>query len=119
VYVSITRTRGTPDQPVELATIAGEEMLPWLSEIEGFDGLLMLSDEAAAITLALSFWESREVAERHAAARAKFREGVTAAVNVTIEDTTGYEVTFAHLGPRLVELHRQASTGEGGRPEGG
>ena len=94
MYVSITRTRGTPDQPVELATIAGEEMLPWLSEIEGFDGLLMLSDEAAATTLAVSFWESRE-----------------AAVNVTIEGTTGYEITFAHLGPRLAELHRQATEG--------
>jgi hypothetical protein len=111
VYVSITRTKGTPDQPVDLATIAGEEMLPWLSEIEAFDGLLMLSDEAAATTLAVTFWESREVAERRAAARAKLREGVTAAVNVTIEDTTGYEITFAHLGPRLVELYRQATEG--------
>jgi hypothetical protein len=111
VYVSITRTKGTPDQPVELATIAGEEMLPWLREIEGFDGLLMLSDEETATTLAVTFWESREVAERHAAARAKFREGVTAAVNVTIEGTTGYEITFAHLGPRLVELERKATEG--------
>ena len=119
MYVSITRTKGTPDQPVELATIAGEEMLPWLSEIEGFDGLLMLSDEAAATTLAVSFWESREVAERHRAARAEFRESVTAAVNVTIEETAGYEVTFAHIGPRLVELHRQARADEGGRGEGG
>ena len=71
----------------------------------------MLSDEEAATTLAVTFWESREVAVRHAAARAKFREGVTAAVNVTIEGTTGYEITFAHLGPRLAELHRQATEG--------
>jgi hypothetical protein len=107
VYVSVTRTKGSPDQPLELATIAGEEMLPWLSQIDGFDGLVMLSDEATATTLAVTFWESREVAERHQVARREFRDSVTAAVNVTVEETVGYEVTFAHLGPRLVELHRE------------
>jgi hypothetical protein len=38
VYVSLTKTKGSPDQAVEIATIAGEEMLPWLRQIEGFDG---------------------------------------------------------------------------------
>ena len=34
-------------------------MLPWLREIEGFDGLLMLTDEEAATTLAIAFWADR------------------------------------------------------------
>jgi len=38
VHVSVTRTKGSPDQSPDLATIAGEEMLPWLSQIEGFEG---------------------------------------------------------------------------------
>ena len=123
MYVSVTRTKASPDQPLELATIAGEEMLPWLRQIDGFDGLLMLSDEESATTLAITFWESREVAERHSAARREFRDSVTAAVNVKVEETSGYEVTFAHLGPRLLQLDReraghdharQASRKEGG-----
>jgi len=101
VYVSITRTKGSLDQGPELATVAGEEMLPWLREIDGFEGLLMLSDDTTATTLAVSFWRDREVAERHEAARREFRARVTAAVNVEIEATDGYEVTFAQLGPRL------------------
>ena len=48
MHVSVTRTKGSPDQSPDLATIAGEEMLPWLSQIEGFEGLLMLSDDANA-----------------------------------------------------------------------
>jgi hypothetical protein len=118
VYVSVTRTKGTPDQPLEIATIAGEEMLPWLREIDGFDGLLMITDEEAATTLAIVFWADRAVAEQHRAARMEFRDSVTAAVNVSVEETSGYEVAFVHLGPRLVELHRQASASEGGRREG-
>ena len=104
MYVAVTRTKGPPGQPLEVATIAGEEMLPWLRDIEGFDGLLMLSNEDDATTLVLTFWADREVAERHRAARTRLREGVTAAAQVTIEEATGYEVTFAHVGPRLAAL---------------
>ena len=98
MHVSVTRTHDPLDQPTELATIAGEEMLPWLNEIDGFEGLLMLSDQATGTTLVVTFWESEEVAERHAEARRQFRESITSAVNVEVVDTTGYELAFAHLG---------------------
>ena len=98
MHVSITRTHDPQAQPVGLATIAGEEMLPWLREIEGFEGLLMLSDAETGTTLVLTFWESEEVAEKHGEARRRFREGITAAVNVQLVETTGYDLTFAHLG---------------------
>jgi hypothetical protein len=97
VHVSVTKTKASPDQPIEVATIAGEEMLPWLSQIQGFEGLLMLSNEAEGTTLVLTFWESAKVAELHRAARMQFRDRVTATVDVEVQDTVDYEVTFAHL----------------------
>jgi heme-degrading monooxygenase HmoA len=106
VYVAVTRTKGPPGQPLEVATITGQEMLPWLSEIEGFEGLLMLSNEAEATTLVLTFWADREVAERHRAARMRFRDRVTAAAEVKVEETADFEVSFAHVGPRLAALQR-------------
>jgi heme-degrading monooxygenase HmoA len=106
VYVSVTTTKGSPGQPAEIATIAGEEMVPWLREIDGFEGLLMLSNEDEATTLVFTFWENREVAEHHRAARMQFRDRVTAAVHVTVEETADYEVSFADLGPRLTGLQR-------------
>lgn len=106
MHVTVTRTQGSPDQPLEVATIVGEEMLPWLREIDGFDGLLMLSDEEAGATLVITFWANRDVAERHRAARMEFRDRVTAAVNVDVEETRDYEVSFAHVGPRLSRLQR-------------
>ena len=99
MFVSLTTTKGSPGEPLEIATMAGEEMLPWLREIDGFEGLLMLSDEAAGTTLVLSFWESREVADHHRVAREAFRDRITSAVNVEVLDVSGYEVTFADLGP--------------------
>jgi heme-degrading monooxygenase HmoA len=103
VHVSVTRTKGPPDQPIEIATITGEEMLPWLRQIQGFEGLVMLSDEVEGITLVLTFWESREVAEQHRAARMQLRDRVTSTVNVQVEETVDYEVTFAHLESPMVE----------------
>jgi heme-degrading monooxygenase HmoA len=103
VHVTVTRTKDLSAQPIEVATIAGEEMLPWLQQIQGFEGLLMLSNEANGTTLVLSFWESAEVAEQHRAARMAFRDRVTSTVDVQVEETVDYEVTFAHLESPMFE----------------
>ena len=55
MYASLTRV-STSDQPIENATIIAEEMLSWLREIDGFEGLLMLSREGT--TLGLTFWRA-------------------------------------------------------------
>jgi hypothetical protein len=101
MYVSFTRVN-TMDQPIENAAIVAEEMVRWLRETEGFDGFLMLSREGT--TIGLTFWESREVAERHRVARMQFLERMTSDVDVEIEETTDFEVTFADLGARLTDF---------------
>ncbi len=103
MYVSLTRVK-TADQPIENATIVAEEMLRWFRETEGFEGLLMLSKEGT--TLGLTFWESREVADRQRVARMRFRDRMTSAAGVEVEETVDYEVTFAHLGPRVADFNK-------------
>jgi heme-degrading monooxygenase HmoA len=108
VHVTVTKTKDELGQPLEVATIAGEEMVRWLRDIDGFEGLLMLSNFDEGTTLVLSFWESREVAEEHREARARLRERVTATVNVEIQETTDFQVTFADL-PQLDQASRSGS----------
>jgi hypothetical protein len=95
VYVSLTRV-STSDQPISNATIVAQEMMRWLRATDGFEGLLFLSKEGT--TLALTFWEDRDVAERNRFSRMQFRDRVTEAAGVEVEETLDYEVTFAHLG---------------------
>lgn len=109
MYVSVTRTHDPLDQPLEYATFAGEAMLSWLEEIEGFIGLLMLSDASRGATLVLAFWEDREVAEKHHAARMEFREQITAAVQVQVVESSGHDVTFAHLGPLRTDVDSRSA----------
>jgi hypothetical protein len=42
VYVSLTRVT-TGEQPIANATIVGEELARWLRDIDGFEGIVMLS----------------------------------------------------------------------------
>ena len=56
--------------------------------------LTAADQEAQAMGLQMAFACSPR---RHGEARAAFRDRVTAAVRVQVEDVTGYEVTFAHL----------------------
>jgi hypothetical protein len=99
VHATIVRV-STGNQDISTATIVGEEMLRWLRDLEGFVGSMMLSRPGT--TLALSIWESAEVAERHRTVRSEFRDRITAVAGVQIEDVEEFEVTFAHVGALMV-----------------
>ncbi len=98
MYATMTTTRGaTTEDNATVAEIVGETMVEWLRDIEGFGGLLMLSDAGTGTTHVIALWESEELAERHHAARMRLRDRVTATVGVEVLDTVPYDVTFAHL----------------------
>ena len=103
MYVGLTTVR-TSDQPIENATIVAEEMVRWFRDIDGFEGFLMISQPGR--TIGLSFWQSREIAERHRAARLRFIERMSSVADVEIVERADFVVTFADLGPRLAEFSR-------------
>jgi hypothetical protein len=92
----------TSDEPIEGAAIVGEGLQDWLRDVEGFEGLLMLSREGTSV--GLTFWESREVAEKYRPLRMQFLDRVLSAVGVELEESLDFEVTFAQLGPRLTSF---------------
>ena len=102
MHATLTTTHGEPSDLPDLATMAGETMLTWLREIEGFLGMVMLSDDSGSRVRVITFWASSEVAERHMAARLRLRDRITATLNVEVLETEPYEVAFADL-PALRE----------------
>ena len=97
MYASVTTTRGSSEDMAEIGEMVGETMVEWLRDIEGFGGLLMLSNEETGLTQVIALWESEAVAELHRAARMRLRDQVTSTVGVEVVETVPYEVTFAHL----------------------
>lgn len=101
MYAAITRIE-TLDEPIANATIVSEEMERWLSQIDGFEGLMTLSRPGE--TLGLTFWTDREVADRHRKSRLEFLGRMTAIAGVEPQETVEYEVTFASLSERLRDV---------------
>jgi heme-degrading monooxygenase HmoA len=96
MHVTVTTTKGL--RAAARSHDRGRGDAPWLRGIDGFEGLLMLSDEVEGRTLVVTFWQSRELADRHLAARAEFRDRITSTVEVRVEDVSDYELVFADLG---------------------
>jgi hypothetical protein len=94
MHVTVTRVN-TGDQPIANATIVGEEMHRWLRDLDGFEGMLVVSREG--ISLGLTFWESTEIADRYRTSRDEFRRRMMDVANVAIEEVVDYRLTFAHL----------------------
>ena len=79
-----------------------EEMTRWLRDIDGFDGFLMISREGTSI--GLTFWESREVAERHQGRPHAVRRPNAVGRGRRGRGEDDFEVVFAELGPRLTSF---------------
>jgi hypothetical protein len=97
MHASMTTTKGSAEDMVAIATMAGETMVDWLRDLEGFEGLLMLSNDETGTTHVISFWESKEIADRSRVARLRLRDRITSTVGVEVQETEAYEVSFAHL----------------------
>jgi hypothetical protein len=100
MHVRFTRV-STADQPIDRATIVAEEMLSWLRDMEGFRGLVTLSREGT--TLGLTFWETKELSDRHLPTRMEFLGRMTSMADVAVEESSDYELTFAFLRPDAVD----------------
>jgi hypothetical protein len=105
VYVTMNRVK-TSNEPVEGAGIVGEGIEDWLRDVEGFEGMLMLSREG--ISVGLTFWESREIADRYRQLRMQFLDRVLSVAGVELEESIDFEVTFAQLSPRLMDITANA-----------
>ena len=99
MHCTITTTT-TGGEPIEVARIVADEMragsATWTASR---DSSCSCSEDRA---LGLAFWASREIAERHAATRAEFRERMLSIAGAEIRGVDEYEVAFARLGPGLI-----------------
>ena len=103
MYAAVTRATGAnPDDMAEIAVMVGETLAAWLREVDGFRGLLMLTDEATGTVQAIALWEDEETAQRHRVARARLRERVSATVEVELQETVGWNVPYTYLGDQPV-----------------
>ena len=94
MFVSITRCDTSESSDAD-GPIVGEEMDSWLTGLEGYRGLMVVTRENE--TLGLAFWETEELASQHSELRAEFRERMLSLAGVRILGVEGYDVAFARV----------------------
>ena len=66
MFTRVVELRAKPGKTQELSSTASEKVLPILRKQQGFqDEIVLVSNTDASRVLALSFWNSREDAERY------------------------------------------------------
>ena len=93
----VTTFEGSPDQVDELASYAAERVLPALSELDGFNGLLGLADRQSGRVLAVSLWETEEAMRASEEAVDQIRSEAAETASETIAGVDRYEVTFGEV----------------------
>ncbi len=92
MFVSLTTVRGGDAAVGETARMAAESMLGWLRQFDGYKGIVVLADGDSGSARIMTFWETREDADRSARGRTQVRESMVAAAGVQLESVELYEL---------------------------
>ena len=93
----MTTVRGAGPDVSATAGMAAESMLDWLREFDGFQGLVILTDEEGGRARVITFWESEEAAERSREGRLKMRDRLVETIGLEVEGMEPYAVAALQL----------------------
>lgn len=74
--------------------MAGESMLSWLRQFDGYKGLYVFADPDSGSARIMTLWESREAAERSAWSRGQIRESMVQAAGVRLDSVELVELVL-------------------------
>ena len=94
MVASVTTVRGAGPEVGETARMAGESMVSWLRDFDGYRGILIVADGETGRARIITFWDSMDAIERSERGRAQVRESMVAAAGAEIETVERVAVVF-------------------------
>jgi heme-degrading monooxygenase HmoA len=94
-YASMVTVTGPPEDFDNVAAMAGESLLPWIRQFEGYKGFIVLADREAGTAHFMTIWDSREALERSAHSRKQVREQLAKTAGAEIASAGAYTVLVA------------------------
>src|SRR5215211_5324537 len=92
MYLSVTTVTDAGPQVAQTAEMAGESMVTWLRDFDGYGGIVILADPESGTARFMTFWDSKESAERSERGRKQVRESMIEAAVATLESVQLFEV---------------------------
>jgi heme-degrading monooxygenase HmoA len=97
MYGRVTRLEGSPDQIEQGNQFMEQTILPAARQLEGFRGVLSLTDRANGRGLTVTLWDTEEAMQASEEAANRLRDEAARAFGGTIVGVDRYEVTFSEL----------------------
>jgi heme-degrading monooxygenase HmoA len=97
MYGRVTRLEGSPDQIEQGNQFMEQTILPAARQLEGFRGVLSLTDRANGRGLTVTLWDTEEAMQASEEAANRLRDEAAHAFGGTIVGVDRYEVTFSEL----------------------
>jgi hypothetical protein len=91
-YASMVTVNGAMEDFDNIATMAGESLLPWIRQFEGYKGFIVLADSESGAAHFMTLWDSKEALDRSAHSRAQVREQLAKTAGAEIERAGAYRV---------------------------
>ena len=92
MHARMSILEGSPEQIDEGLRHVREEILPQISQQDGFKGIIALADRQTGKTLGITFWESEEALRASEEAADRLRGDSAQAMGDTIAGVERYEV---------------------------
>ena len=97
MFARVTTFEGPPEQVDDFRRALVEHMLPALRQLEGYQGVLILTDRQGGKVLGVALWESEEAMGASEEAAYWFRTYGAEAAGERVTSVERYEVVFSEL----------------------
>ncbi len=97
MHARMSILEGSPDQIDEGLRYVRENVLPQISQQDGFRGMVALADRQTGKTLGVTFWESEEALRASEEAADRLRGDSAQTMGDTIAGVERYEVGFFEM----------------------
>ena len=97
MFARVTTFEGPPEQVDDFRRALVEHMLPALRQLEGYQGVLILTDRQGGKVLGVALWESEEAMGASEEAAYWFRTYGAEAAGERVTSVERYEVVFSEV----------------------
>ena len=97
MFARVTTFEGSPEQVDEFRHALVEHMLPALRRLNGYQGVLILTDRQGGKVLGVALWESEEAMGASEEAAYWFRTYGAEAAGERVTSVERYEVVFSEV----------------------
>lgn len=93
----MSTVRGAVTAMADVGRMTGEAMEAWLRDLDGYRGLILLTDEPGQQAHVITLWDTREAEQASRVVRAAIRDKLAATVGMEVTGMEPFDVPVCEI----------------------